>query len=87
MTLQCVIFLFLLREGGYIPKGIFCPVFIKVKEISKEQQSLKVVIFTVIFKPRARSQTKYVYKRRWVGGQDNQLFVNFYTIENVNGGG
>ena len=22
-----------------------------------------------------------------VGGQKNQLFVNFYTIENVNGGG
>ena len=27
------------------------------------------------------------YKRRWVGGQKNWLFVNFYTIENVNGGG
>ena len=31
--------------------------------------------------------TNYVYKRRGVGGQKNQVFVNFYTIENVNGGG
>ena len=31
--------------------------------------------------------TNYVYKRRGVGGQKNRLFVNFYTIENVNGGG
>ena len=31
--------------------------------------------------------TNYVYKRRGVGGQKNQLFVNFHTIENVNGGG
>ena len=31
--------------------------------------------------------TNYVYKRRGVGGQKNQPFVNFYTIENVNGGG
>ena len=31
--------------------------------------------------------TNYVYKRRGVGGQKNQLFVNFYTIKNVNGGG
>ena len=31
--------------------------------------------------------TNYVYKRRGVGGQKNQLFVNFYTIENVNRGG
>ena len=31
--------------------------------------------------------TDYVYKRRGVGGQKNRLFVNFYTIENVNGGG
>ena len=30
--------------------------------------------------------TNYVYKRREVGGQKNRLFVNFYTIENVNGG-
>ena len=30
--------------------------------------------------------TNYVYKRRGVGGQKNRLFVNFYTIENVNGG-
>ena len=29
--------------------------------------------------------TNYVYKRRGVGGQKNQLFVNFYTIENVKG--
>ena len=29
----------------------------------------------------------YVYKRRGVGGQKNWLFVNFYTIENVNRGG
>ena len=29
--------------------------------------------------------TNYVYKRRGVGGQKNRLFVNFYTIENVNG--
>ena len=31
--------------------------------------------------------TNYVYKRRGVGGQKNRIFVNFYTIENVNGGG
>ena len=31
--------------------------------------------------------TNYVYKRRGVSGQKNRLFVNFYTIENVNGGG
>ena len=31
--------------------------------------------------------TNYIYKRRGVGGQKNGLFVNFYTIENVNGGG
>ena len=31
--------------------------------------------------------TNYVYKRRGVGGQKNWLFVNFYTIKNVNGGG
>merc|ERR1712051_1082224 len=31
--------------------------------------------------------TNYVYKRRGVGGQKNRLFVNFYTIEDVNGGG
>ena len=31
--------------------------------------------------------TNYVYKRRGVGGQKNGLFVNFYTIENVNGVG
>ena len=30
--------------------------------------------------------TNYVYKRRGVGGQKNRLFVNFYAIENVNGG-
>ena len=33
------------------------------------------------------SFTNYVYKRRGVGGQKNRVFVNFYTIENVNGGG
>ena len=33
------------------------------------------------------SFTNYVYKRRGVGGQKNRLFVNIYTIENVNGGG
>ena len=31
--------------------------------------------------------TNYVYKRKGVGGQKNPLFVNFYTMENVNGGG
>ena len=31
--------------------------------------------------------TNYVYKRRVVGGQKNRVFVNFYTKENVNGGG
>ena len=31
--------------------------------------------------------TNYVYKGRGVGGQKNRLFVNIYTIENVNGGG
>ena len=30
--------------------------------------------------------TNYVYKGRGVGGQKNRLFVNFYNIENVNGG-
>ena len=30
--------------------------------------------------------TNYVYKRRGVGGQKNRPFVNFYTIEYVNGG-
>ena len=40
-----------------------------------------------IEKPNKGPFTNYVYKRRGVGGQKNQLFVNFYTIENVNGGG
>ena len=31
--------------------------------------------------------TNYVYKWKGVGGQKNRLFVNFYTIENVNEGG
>ena len=31
--------------------------------------------------------TNYVYKRRGVSGQKNRLYVNIYTIENVNGGG
>ena len=31
--------------------------------------------------------TNYVYKRRGVGGQKNQLFVNFHTIKNVRRGG
>ena len=33
--------------------------------------------------------TNYVYKKRGVGGQKNSnfVFVNFYTIENVNRGG
>ena len=31
--------------------------------------------------------TNYVYKRRWVDGQKNRLFVNHYTIDNVNEGG
>ena len=30
--------------------------------------------------------TNYVYKREGVGGQKNRLIVNFYTIENLNGG-
>ena len=29
--------------------------------------------------------TNYVYKRRGVGGQKNQLFIKYHTIENVNG--
>ena len=33
------------------------------------------------------SFTNYIYKRRGVGGQKNRLFVNFHTIENINGGG
>ena len=33
------------------------------------------------------SFTNYVYKRRRVGGQKIRHCVNFYTIENVNGGG
>ena len=28
--------------------------------------------------------TNYVYKEKGVGGWKDQLFVNFYTIENVN---
>ena len=60
MTLQCAILLFQLRKGGYISKGIFCSIFIKVKEISKEQPSLKVIFFTVIFKPRLKNQSIYV---------------------------
>ena len=31
--------------------------------------------------------TNYIYKWRGVGGQNNRIFVNFYSIENVNGGG
>ena len=31
--------------------------------------------------------TNYVYKTRGVGGQKNRVFLNFYTIENVNKGG
>ena len=31
--------------------------------------------------------TNYVYKSRGVSGQKNRLFVNFDTIENVNGRG
>ena len=31
--------------------------------------------------------TNYVYKRRGVGSQKNWFFVNFYAIENINGGG
>ena len=30
--------------------------------------------------------TNYVYKKRGEGGQKNRLFVNIYTIENVNRG-
>ena len=40
MTLHCAIFLFQLRKGGYISKGNFCLIFIKVKEI-KGQLFLK----------------------------------------------
>ena len=60
MTLQCAILLFQLRKGGYISKGIFCSIFIKVKEISKEHPSLKVIVFTVILKPRLKNQSIYV---------------------------
>ena len=31
--------------------------------------------------------TNYIYKRRGVDGQKNKLFVNHYTVENVNEGG
>ena len=39
--------------------------------------------------PRNKSYsfTNYFYKRRVVCGRTNGLFVNFYTIENGNGGG
>ena len=50
------------KVATYISKGIFCPIFLKVKEISKEQSSLKVVFFTVIFKPRLKNQSIYVQK-------------------------
>ena len=40
-----------------------------------------------IFNYRLGPFTNYVYKRRGVGGPKNWLFVNFYTIENVSGGG
>ena len=43
--------------------------------------------FFVNFKLGKGAFTNYVYKRRGVGGQKNRLFVNFYTIDNVNGGG
>ena len=42
----------------------------------------KVCIFSLM-----GSFTNYVYMGRGVGGQKNRLFVNFFTIENVNGGG
>ena len=38
------------------------------------------------FEIGGRSQTTFT-RGGGVGGQKNQLFVNFYTIENVNGGG
>ena len=41
-----------------------------------------------VFTIRGHSQTTFTRElRRGVGGQKNRLFVNFYTIENVNGGG
>jgi hypothetical protein len=40
-----------------------------------------------LFDPHKGAFTNYVYKRRGVGGPTNRLFVNFYTIKNVNGGG
>ena len=45
------------------------------------------VFFVIGLIPSKGPFTNYVYKRRGVGGQKNRIFVNFYTIENVNGGG
>ena len=36
---------------------------------------------------RGRSQTTFTRGGGYVGGYANRLFVNIYTIENVNGGG
>ena len=78
MTLQCAIFLFQLRKGGYISKGIFCPIFIKVKEISKEQPSLKVVFFTVIFKPRLKNQSIFTDLKKIHQLCARQKYVHFH---------
>ena len=53
---------------------------------NKRQQCLDE-IFSPYHHSTKGAFTNYVYKRRGVGGQKNRLFVNFYTIENVNGGG
>ena len=36
---------------------------------------------------RGHSQTKYVYKRKWVGVKKYPLFVNNSKVEHVNAGG
>ena len=49
--------------------------------------TLKHYYRSLISAPPKVPFTSYVYKKRGVGGKKSQLFVNFYTIENVNGGG
>ena len=50
----------------------------------------EILFWSAAFDPQwsyKRSFTNYVYKRRGVGGPKNRPFANFYTIENVSGGG
>ena len=51
-----------------------------------QTMSIMTSILGMGFFPVKGPFTNYVYKRRGVGGKNNRLFVNFFTIENVNGG-